>query len=142
MPTHLRVRTVHIDDPKQTIWDKVNVGGDLDAIQLWGHYVLVGIYIRPATHSVKSNLQIPEDVVDDDRYQGKVGLVLKTGPRAYINNERDYPMRMFDGLRADPGEWVAFRASDGLKTMVGDADCRLIPDSNIRAVLDHPDAMF
>lgn len=142
---HHRVETIHVDDPKQVIWEScVNRHthkNELDNIELWGFYLLVGLYIRPATRT-HFGLEVPEDVVDDDRYQGKVGLVLKLGPRAFIDDLRDYPTRQFSGMRADADDWVVFRASDGLKVMVGDRECRLIPDSNIRARINHPDAVF
>lgn len=142
MPAHHRIRTVHVEDPRDVIVNAV--GSDLQQVELWGHSVLVGIYIRPATHVQvgAAKLEIAPEAVDEDRYQGKIGMVLLCGPRAFQDNERDYPQRLFSGLKAEPGDWVVFRASDGLKMMIGDHECRCIPDINIRAKISHPDAVF
>jgi hypothetical protein len=141
MPETLRARTIHVDDPRDVIREKC--GFDLNEIELWGSSVLVGIYIRPVTAFANApSIMVVDKTVDEDRYQGKVGLVLALGPRAFVDNERDYPQRLFNGLTAKPGDWVVFRASDGLKMMVGDCECRCIPDINIKAKITHPDAVF
>ena len=139
MPEHFRVRTLHIQDPKEVIFERL--GPDLEQVEIWGSSILVATYIRPATRTA-SGLEISQETTDEDRFQGKIGLVVKTGPRAFENNERDYPMRIFNGRRADPGTWVVFRASDGLRLMIGSQECRCIPDGNIKATVTHPDAVF
>jgi hypothetical protein len=139
VPEYRRITTIHLQDPREVIWTRL--GHDLHEIELWGSWVVVGLYIRPATRTA-SGLEIAEEAVDEDRYQGKIGMVILTGPRAFIDNERDYPQRLFSGMKAEPGDWVVFRASDGLKLMIGDHECRLIPDSNIRARIPHPDIVF
>ena len=135
MPAHHRIRTLHIEDPRDTIWEAV--GADLNVVEPMNQQVLVAIYIRPATRTA-SGLEIAEEAIDEDRYQGKVGMVLKKGPRAFKD---DGQVKFYD-QDVTLGDWVVYRASDGLKCMIGDRECRLIPDVYIKAKADHPDAVF
>jgi co-chaperonin GroES (HSP10) len=135
LPAHHRLRTIHVEDPRDVIWNAV--GADLEIVEPMNQQVLVAIYIRPATHTA-SGLQIADEAVDEDRYQGKVGMVLKKGLRAFVD---DGPVKFY-GQDVTPGDWVVYRASDGLKCMIGDRECRLIPDVYIKGKLGHPDAVF
>lgn len=135
MPAHHRLRTIHVEDPRDVIWNAV--GADLEQVEPMNQQVLVGLYIRPATRT-QSGLEIAEEAIDEDRYQGKVGMVLKKGPRAFVD---DGPLK-FHGQDVQPGDWVVYRASDGLKGMIGDREVRFIPDVYIKAKIDHPDAVF
>lgn len=141
MPAHHRLRTLHVEDPRQVIMDAV--GADLTLVEPMNQQVLVAIYIRPATRLMtrdgrETTLEIAEEAVDEDRYQGKVGMVLKKGPMAFVD---DGPVK-FHEQDVEPGDWVLYRASDGLKLMIGDRECRLIPDVYIKAKIGHPDAAF
>lgn len=105
--------------------------------------ILIAIYIRPSGKMLGKdgqpiNFEIPDDALDEDRYQGKVGMVLKKGPRAF----KDDGQVKFYGQDVQPGDWVVYRASDGLKGMIGDRECRFIPDVYIKGTIDHPDAWF
>jgi co-chaperonin GroES (HSP10) len=135
LPAHYRLRTIHVEDPREVIW--ATVGKELDLVEPMNQQVLVALYIRPATHTA-SGLEIAEAAVDEDRYQGKIGMVLKKGPRAFVD---DGPVK-FHGQDVEPGDWVVYRASDGLKGMIGDREIRFIPDVYIKAKIDHPDAVF
>ena len=73
-------------DPKKAIPELV---GNLDGIEVIGDMVLVGIYIRPektAGGIIRPTINKQEDV-----WQGKVGLVLKWGPDAFIDPETGKP---------------------------------------------------
>jgi hypothetical protein len=135
LPAHHRLRTLHVEDPRDVIWN--TVGKELDLVEPMNQQVLVALYIRPATRTA-SGLEIAEEALDEDRYQGKIGMVLKKGPRAFVD---DGPVK-FHGQDVAPGDWVVYRASDGLKGMIGDREIRFIPDVYIKAKIDHPDAVF
>jgi co-chaperonin GroES (HSP10) len=135
LPAHHRIITVHVEDPRDVIWDAV--GDDLAKVEPFNQQVLIATYIRPATH-MASGLEIPKEAVDEDRYQGKVGMVLKKGPRAFVD---DGPVKFY-GQDVEPGDWVVYRSSDGLKGMIGDREVRFIADVYIRAKIDHPDAVL
>lgn len=135
MPAHHRIITLHLEDPRDTIW--TGCGDDLEKVDPFAQQVLVASYIRPATRTA-GGLEIAEEAVDEDRYQGKVGMVLKKGPRAF---EDDGPVKFY-GQNVEPGDWVVFRASDGLKGMIGSREVRFINDVSIKGKIDHPDAWF
>ena len=135
MPAHHRLVTLHLEDPKDVIWK--SLGGDLEQVEPFNQQILIATYIRPATRTA-SGLEIAEEAIDEDRYQGKVGMVLKKGPRAFID---DGPVKFY-GQDVEPGDWVVYRASDGLKGMIGSREVRFIPDVYIKGKIDHPDAWF
>jgi hypothetical protein len=126
---------VHKDDPRQEIFNDV---GPLDGIEVLNQYVLLGKYIRPAGLMTVGGIALPESAVTDDRYQTKVGLVLKLGTTAF----RDDDQIKFHGWKPDLGDWVAFRPSDGLTMQIGRHECRLVPDVHIKLRLAHPDAVY
>jgi hypothetical protein len=131
----IRYRTIHLEDPKAAIWNAV--GKDLDDVEPMNQQILVAIYIQPATKTM-GGLEIPQEAVDEDRFQGKVGMVLKKGPRAFV----DADGVRFYGQNVEPGDWVAFRPSDSMKVTVGARECRLLPDVFIKMKLAQPDAVW
>jgi Chaperonin 10 Kd subunit len=135
LPAHHRIVTLHLEDPRDVIWN--SCGDDLGRVEPFNQQVLIATYIRPATRTA-SGLEIAEEAVDEDRYQGKVGMVLKKGPRAFVD---DGPVKFYD-QNVEPGDWVVYRASDGLKGMIGSREVRFIADVYIRGKIDHPDAWF
>lgn len=128
-------RIVHERDPRQAIIEDV---GDLSAIEVLFQYVLLGKYVRPAGVKTAGGVEIPEQAVADDRYQTKVGLVLKLGHTAFNDDDAV----KFNGWKPDVYDWVAFRPSDGLTMQIGRHECRLVPDVHIKLRLQHPDAVY
>ena len=126
---------VHKDDPRQAIFSDV---GSLDGIEVLNQYVLLGKYIRPAGLKTIGGIEVPESFVADDQFQTKVGLVLKWGPTAFQDDDQV----KFHGWTPNVGDWVAFRASDGLNFQIGRHECRLVPDVHIKLRLAHPDAVY
>jgi co-chaperonin GroES (HSP10) len=129
-----RMSIVHDEDPRKVIWREV---GDLGGIEPLYQGVLVAIYVRPATRT-PGGIEIPETVVDEDRFQAKAGMVLKVGRRAFVD---DGPLQ-FHGFRVEPGDWVVYRPSDGLKMQIGSRECRLIPDVHLKMTITHPDLVY
>lgn len=118
-------------DPKQTIIDTV---GDIDSIKVMQNDVLVATYIRPEKTS--GGIIRPESALEEDIYQGKVGLVLKLGPAAFNDEERfgtTYP-RLHD--------WCVYRVGDAWDITVKQVPCRVIRDTNIRLVVNDPEEIF
>jgi co-chaperonin GroES (HSP10) len=120
------------------IWDAVNPY--LRDITPVFQNVLIATYLRPEAMT-EGGIAVPHEVIKDDNFQSKVGLVLKVGHTAFHDDEKV----KFGGFSAKPGDWVVFRASDGLRMAIGGPgghEARLIPDVHIKMVLDHPDAIF
>ena len=80
----------------------------------------------------------PREVVQEDEFQGKVGLVLKTGPLAYADWE-DPAER---GDMAQLGTWVVFAIKDGWPVQINDVACRFVPYEKLRARVDNPKMVF
>lgn len=116
-------------DAKKTIFDMV---GDLNDIEVIGDTVLVGIFIRPEKTS--GGIWRPTSNVQEDVWQGKVGLVLKWGPDAFRNPETGglYPQS------AGIGEWCVFKVGDGWSVNINDYPCRLVRDVAIRMKVKDP----
>jgi hypothetical protein len=130
------MKIVHAHDPLQAIVEAV--GPELDNIEVISQYVLLGKYVREAGMMTTGGIEIPQEVVKDDRYQTKVGLVLKIGLTAFKDDEHV----KFHGWRPNLLDWVAYRPSDGMTLQIGRHECRLIPDVQIKLRLKHPDAIF
>lgn len=123
----------HDDDPKQELLAKL---GDLSGIEVFNNAVLVATYVRPT--KTKSGIHLPDKYVDEDRYQGKASLVVKTGPEAF----KDDTGKWFVGADIKEGDWVALRPSDGWPVSVNGVPCRMIEDTAVRMKIDRPDRVW
>lgn len=130
---------IHDADPKKEIMKKVR--GQLADIDLYGNAILVATYIRPklAQHGTLK-LHLSDETIKEDEYQGKVGLVLKLGPRAYQDDEN----YQFHGQSVKVGDWVVYRPADGwaLEITRGNVKCRMLVESSIRMRIPSPDAIW
>lgn len=112
--------------------------GPLDDIDLFFNDVLVAKYIR---EEIGAGLIAAPETQREDSWQGVVGLVLKLGPRAFENDERNN----FYGVKPEVGDWVLYRNSDGwdkdiayLSSRTTFAKCRIIQDVHIRGRVKYP----
>jgi co-chaperonin GroES (HSP10) len=130
----------HDTDPKLEILDRV---GDLADVEVFGNDILVALYIRP--QKTKSGIILADSTRDEDRWQGKAGLVLKLGPTAYVDDDGN----TFRDLKV--GDWVVFRPSDGWPVTLNAANstaskdavpCRVVSDIHIRLRVSTPDAIY
>jgi len=124
----------HDKDPGKELREAV---GDVSGIDLFANKVLCAIYVRPTT--TKGGIILTDKTRDEDRYQGKVGYVLKMGPSAFVDSDEG---RWFGSVSVAPGDWVGFRVSDGLPLRVNGIDCRLIEDTRVQCKLAHPDIIW
>lgn len=123
----------HEIDPAESIRNEM---GDISSVEVFNNQVLVAVYIRP--QKTKSGIILTNQTTDEDRYQSKVGLVLKKGPQAF----EDISGQWFDGLNIEEGDWIVFRPSDGWNITVNNVLCRIIDDVNIRGRVDQPDRVW
>src|SRR5690349_20623301 len=112
------------EDPKQAILDKL--GSSLDGVEVLSNMVLVGTYIRP--EKTKGGVYRPDMNIQEDVWQGKVGLVLKLGRNAYVDGDG----YSFFGERVEVGEWCVYKVGDAWSLNINGLPCRLVRDSNIR----------
>lgn len=122
----------HDTDPKDQILEAI---GDLSQVELFHNQVLLAVYIRP--EKTKSGLILTDNHRDEDRYQSKVGLLVKQGPMAF---EQDG--NWFSGMSFNEHDWLVFRPSDGWSITVNGVLCRIFDDVNIKGRVPHPDAVW
>lgn len=123
----------HDVDPKKDLLDKV---GNIDGIDVFNNAVLVAVYVRP--NKTKSGIILTDNYTDEDRIQGKAGLVIKKGPRAFVDGSGEW----FAGATIDEGDWIMFRPSDGWPISVNGVACRMIDDIAVRGKIDQPDRVW
>lgn len=130
VPTSYLHEMHHEVDPKEDLKKRI---GDLSCLRLSGAQVLVATYIRPERK--KSGIILTSNVREEDKFQGKCGLVLKTGPLAYKATEK----LDFGGYEAKIGDWVWYRPMDGYALSVNGVHCRVLDDVEIKGDIDNPD---
>lgn len=87
--------------------------------------VLVASYV--ASVITPGGIYKPQKTLDEDRYQGKCGLVLAMGPAAFKFEEDPHGK-----LAPKIGQWVLYRPADSWEVGVGEgAPCRVIYDDQI-----------
>lgn len=127
------LRMVHAEDPADVIRKKA---GDLSKIRLMSNNILVGIYVPP--EKTQGGLYLPDRTRTENRFQGKAGLVLAMGSRAFKDDEQ----YKFHGEHINIGDWVFFRPSDGWEILVNEQPCRMFGEAGIRGVITEPDDIF
>ena len=127
------IAMLHEKDPKEVLLEQV---GDISKIDVFNMQVLVAVYIRP--EKTKSGLFLSDKARDEDRYQSKVGLIIKKGPTAFVDKDGEW----FSGLDIKEGDWIVFRPSDGWNVTVNGTLCRMLDDMSVRARIEHPDQVW
>lgn len=123
----------HDVDPAQELLDKA---GSVQDIEIFNNQVLVAVYMRP--NKTKSGLFLTDQTIDEDRFQSKVGLVLKVGPTAFDTDFR----KKFSDITVTEHEWIVFRPSDGWSVTLGGQICRILDDTSVRGRVSHPDLIW
>lgn len=120
-------------DPKQALLDAV---GDLSNYDIFHNQILVATYVRP--ERTAGGIIRPGQNVDEDEYQGKVGLVVKVGPSAFLDTDEND----FQGQSISVGDWVVYRTGDGWQLTIRDTACRILTDRTIRLRIKNPGDIF
>ena len=123
----------HATDPKQKLLDDI---GDVSAFEIFNNQILIAIYVRP--QKTKSGILLPDQMRDEDKIQGKVGLVVKKGPAAFVDETSEW----FKDITVNEGDWVVIRPSDGWAITVNNVLCRIVDDTAVRGKVDAPDRVW
>ena len=123
----------HEIDPRE---DLLNQIGPLDDFEVFNNQILCAIYVRP--EKTQGGIYLTDKVRDEDKFQGKVGLIVKMGPEAF----KDDSGAWFNNVLFSINDWVVFRPSDGWSITVNKVICRIIDDVNIRGRIQHPDQVW
>ena len=127
-------------DPKKALLDSA---GPLIDYEIFHNYVLVATYIPPEKIG---SVYVPDRSLAEWQFQGKVGLVLKCGPMAFV----DDTTTRFGGASVEPGDWVLYRPSDAIEMYIKDyaglvndgLPCRLIEDTLIKGRVTNPALVY
>lgn len=108
----------------------------LEQFEVFHNQVLVAIWLR--SEKTAGGLILPDSVRDEDKWQGKVGLVLKKGPMAFKSDSRNN----FEGQDVAVDDWIMYRVSDGFPVDIANVHCRLIEDIHIKARVATPEIIW
>lgn len=123
----------HDVDPKKDLLKQV---GNVSGIDIFNNAVLVALYVRP--QRTKSGIILTDKYTDEDRIQGKAGLIMKMGTSAFVDDTGKW----FKDAKIALHDWVIFRPSDGWPISVNGIACRIIDDTAIRGKIDTPDRIW
>lgn len=129
-------------DPKQALIERIGPATDYEVFH---NLVLVATYVAP--EKTTGGIIKPDRALAEDRFQGKVGLVIKKGPLAF----KDDAATKFGGMDVEPGDWVVYRTSDAMELFLRDyrnpsgnlgVSFRLIEDTLIKARVSDPALVY
>lgn len=106
--------------------------GDLSSVNVFGVQVLVGMWMRP--EKTKGGIILTQKTRDEDKFQGKVGFVMKKGGQAFVDGGN----HVFGNDNVTEGDCVVYRTSDGFPIDINGVHCRLLEDVHIKAVVTDP----
>lgn len=136
MPAPLRLH--HKTDPKQDIID--DVGDLVRHFQPLGAGVFIVMYERgnqkgTAEVTTQGGIIVPATATGalaEDKYQGKVGLVMALGPIAFKEDDN----HQWGGVTPQVGDWVMISVGDTYSfDLPGPRRARFVEDVNVKFVV-------
>jgi co-chaperonin GroES (HSP10) len=98
--------------------------------------VLVAGYI--ASSRTKGGIIKIDKTIEEDRWQGNIGLVIALGKGAF----KDDSVAQFHGDKLKIGEWVMYLPADGVALYINQVPCRLFQDSRILMKVTNPEIYY
>src|SRR5580765_4889360 len=131
----IAMQMVHAVDPKEEIMTAVQPF--LADVQPLGTSVLVGVYVRPTM--TKGGIMLVDTVGarKEDEYQGKVGLVLALGEKAFTEDATHQW-----GVTPKVGYCVAVNVGETWALELGSRRCRVVEDVRMRLIVQRPDILW
>lgn len=123
---------LHERDPQEVILDEI---GDISDFEIANNQVLLAVYERP--EKTKGGFILTDKTLGEDKYQSKVGLIVKMGPDAFVETEKWH-----FNLRFSMNDWAVFRPSDGWTVTVNGKICRMFDDTDLKGRVSHPDMIW
>lgn len=137
MPVPLQV--IHDRDPRDAVWQ--DVGDHIKGIEPLAAGVLLIMYERGAGGEVrtKSGIILSAKTTNEDKYQGKAGLVVKLGPIAFTDDVG----HQWGDMKPKVGDWVIVNVGDSFSfDLPNDRRARIVEDVNVKAIINQPDAVW
>lgn len=110
--------------------------GNLDGYTVLTSNVLVATYIKPG--KTTGGIILPDSSTDEDRWQGKIGLVLKLGETAFKYDGSAF----YEGTAPKVGDYVMFHTSDSRELGINGTSCRFVDSSLVRMIVPDPDGVY
>lgn len=123
----------HVNDPREEILKQI---GDISGIEIFNNQILCAVYIRP--EKTKGGIILTDGIRGEDRFQGKVGLLIGMGPAAF----QDESGQWFNNSSFKLHDWLVFRPSDGWGVTVNGVLCRMMSDTQVKARISSPDEVW
>lgn len=123
------------DDPKTALFKAIGKT-TLKELTVLHSQVLVATYIQSAKS--KGGIFKPDTVIEEDRWQGSIGLVVALGKGAF----KDCGVAQFYGDKLEIGDWVMFVPADGVSLFIRQVPCRLFQDTRILMKVDNPEIYY
>lgn len=121
-------------DPHKAIIDFVSPF--LSQVHIGPAKILVATFRQP--EKTAGGIIKTQRFIEEDKYQGITGLVLKRGPLSFEDDARI----KFGGFSAKEWDWVVYKPENARATELRGLHCRIIEDSNIDAVVDDPELVW
>ncbi len=121
------------DDPKEVV--QTAIGDAFDDWTVLKNQVIVAT--APAATKSKGGIIFTQGKMQESRFQGTVGLIVKLGEIAF-NDEALWPS---EETRPKVGDWVHYRASNTEEFFINKISCRYILDTGIHSVVPHPEGI-
>ncbi len=121
-------------DPHKAIIDFV--APFLDKVHIGTAKLLVATFRQP--EKTAGGLIKTQKFLDEDKFQGITGLVLKVGPLAFADDGRV----KFGGFKVEPFQWVIYKPENGRAIELRGLHCRIIEDVNVDALADDPELLW
>jgi co-chaperonin GroES (HSP10) len=110
--------------------------GGWDGVEVL-HSQVVGLtYVQAAVTA--GGIHLPDNAIEEDRFQGKVFLAIDMGPGAF----KDDKIAQFHGKALKKLSWFMARPSDGLELFYNGNSIRIFQDVDIRMIVDDPRAFW
>lgn len=133
----MRAKTLELSRASDAKKELQKQAGDLSGLRIPNNLVLIATYIEPEMSP--GGIIMVQKRLDESRYQGKVGLLLKAGPSAFKFTEGGYA---YEGDVPKVGDWIVYRASDGWEIFIRGVSCRYIDSDLIKSIVDDPTIIY
>ena len=113
-----------------------SLAGEHKKLTVLHSQVLVAGYIAGARS--KGGIIFTDQTVEEDRWQGNIGLVIALGKGAF----KDDAVAKFHGDKLKLGDWVMYLPADGVALFINQVPCRLFQDTRILMKVDNPEIYY
>jgi co-chaperonin GroES (HSP10) len=131
MAAHIEMK--HDTDPKKELLKEL---GNIKDVEIFHNQILCAVYLRPEKTS--GGIILPDQAKAEDRYQSKVGLVVRMGPDAFVDDTNTW----FKDFKVGLNDWIVFKPSDGWAITVNGVLCRILDDTNVKGRIPNPDQVW